>query len=96
MAKTEKERRSVADRQSERRATATAASDAAFAVMDIHAAEQLFGKRGFARDTIAALAAHGIGLPEELLFMTEEQILQIPGLGNTGLDEVRAYRARFT
>ena len=96
MPNTDKKRRSLADHQSKQRAAATAANDAAFAVMDIHAAEQFFDKRGFSRGTIAALAAHGIGLPEELLFMTEAQILQIPGLGNASLEEVRAYKARFT
>ena len=63
--------------------------------MDIRAAQNFFAKRGMSPATVAALTAHSVELPEELLFMTEEEIQEISNLGSTGLEEVRAYRARF-
>jgi len=94
--KADRRRRSLAARQNEQRDVATARSDAAFDRMDIHAAQNFFDKRGLSLATISALAAHSVQLPEELLLMTEEEIRQIPDLGSTGLDEVQAYRARFS
>jgi hypothetical protein len=37
----------------------------------------------------------GLDLTERLLFMTESAIQEIPGIGETALAEIRAYRARF-
>ena len=46
------------------RKVAGAASDAVFDSMDIRAVEQFFGKRGLSSETIKALVAKGIELPE--------------------------------
>ena len=39
--------------------------------------------------------AHGMDFPERLLFMTEEQIRQIPGAGKAVIAQIKSYRARF-
>jgi hypothetical protein len=53
-------------------------------------------KRGFSRETIKALAAHGILMPEELLFIPTEQIARISfDSAQSASAEVRAYRAHF-
>jgi hypothetical protein len=51
--------------------------------------------RGLSQSTAESLIAHGLDLPERLLFMTESAIQEIPGIGETALAEIRAYRARF-
>jgi len=78
------------------RRAAQAASDAVFAAMDARAAEQFFAKRGFSLETIKALVAHGILMPEELLFMPAEQIGRISfDSAQSALAEIRVYRAHF-
>ena len=93
--KSERKRRAVAHRQKETRAVAATANEAVFAQMADRAEQQFFANRGFSADSIKVLTAHGLELPEELLLMTESQILKIPGLGSHGLAEVRAYWRRF-
>jgi hypothetical protein len=78
------------------RKTARAESDAVFASMDARAAEQFFAKRGFSPETIKALVAHGILMPEELLFMTADPLRHIPfASAEIALGEIWAYRERF-
>lgn len=78
------------------RKTARANSDAVFAAMDTRAAEQFFARRGFSPETIKALIAHGLLLPEELLFMPNAQINRISfDSEKIARAEIRAYRARF-
>ena len=78
------------------RKAARAQSDAVFASMDKSAAEQIFARRGFSRETIKALVAHGILLPEELLFMPVSQINRISFESEkTARAEIRSYRERF-
>ena len=93
--RSEQKRRSVAHQQSQTRALAATASDAVFAQMANRAEQQFFANRGFSTDSIKALTAYGVELPEELLVMTESEIPRIPGLGAHGLAEVRVYRGRF-
>ena len=93
--KSERKRRAVAHRHTETRAVAATANEAVFAQMADRAEQQFFANRGFSAESIKALTSHGLELPEELLLMTERQILNIPGLGSHGLAEVRAYRRRF-
>src|SRR5437868_15383388 len=78
------------------RRAALADSDAVFASMDKRASEQFFAGRGFSQDTIKALAAHGIVLPEELLFMPASRIKRISfGSEKAALAEIRSYRKQF-
>ena len=54
-----------------------------------------FANRRFTRRTIEALVADSIDAPERLLFMTEPQLWEIPGVGKTSMAEIKAYRHRF-
>ena len=54
-----------------------------------------FDHRGFSSRTIDALVARGIDAPERLLFATEAELKQIPGIGRASFDEIMRYRARF-
>ena len=94
--RSQKKQRAHTEHQSASRRKAGADADAAFAAMDARAALNFFGGRGFSRATVAALAAHGLHLPEELLFMTREDIRDIAGLDEEGRSEIREYRARFS
>jgi hypothetical protein len=58
-------------------------------------ARLLFEHRGFSDRTIRALIDSAIAAPEHLLFMTEDQLRSIPGIGNVSLAEIVAYRDRF-
>jgi hypothetical protein len=93
--KSDRKRHAATHHQNEKREVATSANDAVFAQMAHRAEQHFFANRGFSADSIKALSAHGIGLPEELLLMKESQILQIAGLDANGLAEVRTYRRRF-
>ena len=93
--KSESKRQAVAEQQSGRRAVSAAANEAVFAGMDDRAAQHFFSKRGLSADSIRVLIAHGIEMPEELLLATESELLQIDGLEEAGLAEVKAYRRRF-
>jgi DNA-directed RNA polymerase alpha subunit len=53
---------------------------------------QKFEGRGFSKRTVDALLAHGISAPERLLFMTETELQNIPGLGSISLGEILRYR----
>jgi hypothetical protein len=55
----------------------------------------LFNVRGFSRTTVDAVVACGIDAPERLLFMAEDQIAQIPGIGEASLREIMQYRQLF-
>jgi DNA-directed RNA polymerase alpha subunit len=54
-----------------------------------------FQNRKFSNRTIQALIDCSIDAPERLLFMTEEQIESIPGVGKVSLGEIRAYRQKY-
>lgn len=58
-------------------------------------AAALFKERGFAQRTIEALVARGIDSPERLLFMAEDQIKKIHGVGKASMREITTYRARY-
>jgi hypothetical protein len=58
-------------------------------------ARPFFEHRGFSDRTIRALIDSAIAAPEHLLFMTEDQLRSIPGIGNVSLAEIVAYRDRF-
>ena len=78
------------------REIARAKSDALFASIDARAAEHFFAKRGFSSETIKDLVAHGILMPEELLFMSGDNIVGISfDSAKISLAEIRAYRQRF-
>jgi hypothetical protein len=94
--RSERKQRTQAEHQHASRKKAGADADAAFTAMDERAAINFFGKRGFSRATVAALIAHGITLPEEVLFLTREDIRQIPGLDEELRAEIRDYRRRFS
>jgi DNA-directed RNA polymerase alpha subunit len=55
----------------------------------------MFRGRGLSNRTVDALVNFGIDAPEHLLFMTEEEIKKIPGVGKSSLAEIRDYRAQF-
>jgi len=82
-------------RQGETRRTASEANKAVFTAMNERASENFFAQRGLSGATIAALIGHGIVLPEELLFMTEEELRGIPELDGSAIAEIEAYRRRF-
>jgi hypothetical protein len=42
-----------------------------------------------------ALVAHGVDAPERLLFMSDVEIHNIPGVGKGAVAEIELYRARF-
>jgi DNA-directed RNA polymerase alpha subunit len=54
-----------------------------------------FEHRGFSKRTIEAVIACGIDAPERLLFMTEDELRSIPGVGKVSLAEIMRYRVRF-
>jgi hypothetical protein len=49
----------------------------------------------FASHVTQALVAHGIDAPERLLFMSEAEIHNIPGVGKGAVAEIKLYRDRF-
>ena len=52
-------------------------------------------KARFSSHVTHALVAHGIDAPERLLFMSEAEIHEVPGLGKGALGEVKLYREQF-
>ena len=60
-----------------------------------HGATHLFENRGFSDRTIRALIDCALDGPERLLFITEDQLRSIPGIGNVSLAEIVNYRNRF-
>jgi hypothetical protein len=55
----------------------------------------MFTARGFSYPTIKSLTIAGIDAPERLLFVTESDLLSIPGIDESALNEIARYRARF-
>ena len=53
-----------------------------------------FWGRGFSKRTRKILLEH-IDAPERLLFVTEQEIRRLPGIGKVSLDEIMRYRSRF-
>ena len=53
-----------------------------------------FRDRRFSKRTVDALVAHGIDAPERLLFMTEAQLREVPGIDKASMAEINAYRDR--
>lgn len=92
----ESNRHAATEQQSRRREAAHAANEAVFAAIDDRAAQQFFAKRGLSADTIRALILHEVEMPEELLLLSDRELLQIDGLEKNGLAEVKAYRRRFS
>jgi hypothetical protein len=58
-------------------------------------AELPYKNRGFSARTIKALIDCSIDAPERLLFMTEESLRKIPGVGKASLGEIMRYRTRY-
>lgn len=54
-----------------------------------------FTGRGLSKRTVDAVIEGGISQPERLLFMSEDDISRIPGIGLKGVSEVMAYKRRF-
>jgi DNA-directed RNA polymerase alpha subunit len=54
-----------------------------------------FDHRRLSARTIDALAACGIDAPERLLFATEAELKNLPGIGKASLGEIMRYRMRF-
>jgi hypothetical protein len=79
----------------EQRRSSAKVADASAAIMAGFFKKTAFSERGFSEHTISVLMAHGMDLPERLLFMTEEQIRQIPGAGKAVIAQIKSYRARF-
>jgi len=52
-------------------------------------------KARFSAHLTKALVAHGIDAPERLLFMSETEIHNIPGVGKGAVAEIKLYRDRF-
>jgi hypothetical protein len=55
-----------------------------------------FEHRDFSDRTIQALVACAIDSPERLLFLREETLVDIPGVGAAALSEISKYRAKFS
>jgi DNA-directed RNA polymerase alpha subunit len=55
-----------------------------------------FEHRDFSDRTIQALVACAIDSPERLLFLREETLMDIPGVGAAALSEISKYRAKFS
>jgi DNA-directed RNA polymerase alpha subunit len=77
--------------ESEGQSALKAAADLAEAMV----AAVPFSHRGFSNRTIDALIAHGIDLPERLLFVTEADLKSIPGIGEASFEEIVRYRTRL-
>lgn len=58
-------------------------------------AEMPYKNRGFSDRTIRALIDCSIDTPERLLFMTEDSLRKIPGVGKASLGEIMRYRTRY-
>jgi DNA-directed RNA polymerase alpha subunit len=54
-----------------------------------------FRDRELSDRTIDALVACGIDAPERLLFATEAELKNLPGVGRASLGEIMRYRMRF-
>ena len=64
-------------------------------IVDFILRKQHFQSRGLGARTVEALVSCNIDWPESLLFMTEEKLKAIPGIGKASLREIETYRARF-
>jgi DNA-directed RNA polymerase alpha subunit len=58
-------------------------------------AKSAFEHRGLSERTIRALLACAIDCPERLLFVQDETLAGIPGVGAASLSEIVKYRDRF-
>ena len=54
-----------------------------------------FQGRGLGARTVEALVTCDIDWPERLLFMAEDELKAIPGVGKASMQEIETYRARF-
>ena len=54
-----------------------------------------FRERGFDQRVIAALTSYGIDAPERLLFMRDDTLRKIRGVGKAGFEQIRRYQNRF-
>jgi hypothetical protein len=52
-------------------------------------------KARFSPHVTHALVSHGIDAPERLLFMSDAEIYEVPGLGKGALGEIKVYRDQF-
>ena len=55
-----------------------------------------FEHRDFSERTIKTLIACAIDSPERLLFLREETLRDIPGVGAAAMSEISKYRAKFS
>ncbi len=53
-----------------------------------------FEARGFSKRTIRTLLSCAIDCPERLLFVREELLSEIPGIGPASMAEIVSYRAK--
>ncbi len=53
-----------------------------------------FEARGFSKRTIRTLLSCAIDCPERLLFVREELLAEIPGIGPAAMAEIVSYRAK--
>lgn len=64
-------------------------------IHDEQAEKRLFDHRGFSDRTVQRIVECGIDAPERLLFMSDQELKKIPGVGVSSMKEIRAYRERF-
>jgi hypothetical protein len=55
-----------------------------------------FDHRNFSERTIKTLIACAIDSPERLLFLHEDTLTDIPGVGAVAMSEISKYRAKFS
>ena len=55
-----------------------------------------FQHRDFSERTIKTLIACAIDSPERLLFLHEDTLTDIPGVGAAAMSEISKYRAKFS
>jgi hypothetical protein len=55
----------------------------------------IFMNRGFSIDLVKALADLKIEAPEQLLFMSLEEVQRLPGIGVASHRQIAAYRSKF-
>ena len=68
---------------------------ASMVLLNVQSKAKLFRDRGFKDRTVGALVNCAIDAPERLLFMKDDAIRKIPGIGRAGLDEIKRYRERY-
>jgi hypothetical protein len=57
--------------------------------------KQALRERGMSPRTSTALVEQGLDMPERLLFMTEDEVKALPGIGPFSLGDIMRYRAQW-